>query len=193
MQEIRFHGRGGQGTVVASILLAKAFFRSGYFVQSFPSFGVERRGAPVEAYLRVDEKKIRRRTQITQPDHILVQDVQLLNGVKVTNGLKTGGWIVINTDKGSFFLNRFPGFRIAAVDAASIAKDHHLGTRTHPIINTAMIGAFAGVLQKPSMEMVAAAIREEIQVRPEENIRAALQAFDTVQRFEMGAYRAGHL
>jgi pyruvate ferredoxin oxidoreductase gamma subunit len=187
MQEIRFHGRGGQGTVVASILLAKAFFKSGYFVQSFPAFGVERRGAPVEAYLRIDEKKIRRRTQITQPDHILVQDIQLLNGVQVTNGLKPRGWIVINTDEGSAFINRFPDFRIAAVDATRIANDQNLGTRTHPIINTAMIGAFAGVLKKPSIDMVAAAITEDIQVKPEENIRAVVQAFETVQRFEMGA------
>ena len=185
MQEIRFHGRGGQGTVLASILLAKAFFKSGYFVQSFPAFGVERRGAPVEAYLRINEEKIRIRTQITQPDHILVQDVQLLNGVQVTNGLKPGGWILINTDDGSAFLNRFPNFRIAAVDATRIANDHHLGTRTHPLINTAMLGAFAGVLKKPSMDALAAAITEDIQAKPANNIRAAAQAFDRVQRFEI--------
>lgn len=187
MQEIRFHGRGGQGTVVASILLAKAFFKSGYFVQSFPAFGVERRGAPVEAYLRICEEKIRIRTQITQPDHILVQDIQLLHGVQVTNGLKPGGWILINTDDGSAFLNRFPNFRIAVVDATRIANDHHLGIRTHPIINTAMLGAFAGILKKPSMDALAAAITEDIQVNPENNIRAAAQAFDTVQRLGMGA------
>ena len=187
MKEIRFHGRGGQGTVVASILLAKAFFKSGYFVQSFPAFGVERRGAPVEAYLRINEEKIRIRTQITRPDHILVQDVQLLNGVQVAKGLKPGGWILINTDDGSVFINRFPTFRIAAVDATRIANDQHLGTRTHPIINTAMLGAFAAVFEKPSMDELAAAITEDIQTRPADNIRAAAQAFDTVQRFEMGA------
>ena len=187
MQEIRFHGRGGQGTVVASILLAKAFFKSGYFVQSFPAFGVERRGAPVEAYLRIGEEKIRLRTQITRPDHILVQDVQLFDRVQVTNGLKSGGWILINTDDGSPFLDRFPNFRIAAVDATRIANDHQLGTRTHPIINTAMIGAFAGVLKKPSMDALTAAITEDIQVKPANNIRAATQAFDTVQRLGMGA------
>jgi pyruvate ferredoxin oxidoreductase gamma subunit/2-oxoisovalerate ferredoxin oxidoreductase gamma subunit len=184
MQEIRFHGRGGQGTVVASILLAKAFFKSGYFVQSFPAFGVERRGAPVEAYLRIDKEKIRIRTQITRPDHILVQDVQLLNGVQVTNGLKPGGWILINSGDGSPFSQRFPDFRIAVVDATRIAMDHHLGTRTHPIINTAMIGAFAGILKNPPMEALAAAITEDIQAKPEQNIQAAAQAFVKVQRFE---------
>ena len=186
MQEIRFHGRGGQGTVVAATLLAKAFFKSGYFVQSFPAFGVERRGAPVEAYLRINEEKIRIRTQITRPDHILVQDVQLLNVVPVASGLKPGGWILINTDDASAFLNRFSDFRVAAVDATRIAIDHHLGTRTHPIINTSMIGALAGVLKTPPMEALAAAIAENIQVKPEENIRAAARAFDTVQRFDGG-------
>ena len=187
MQEIRFHGRGGQGTVVASILLAKAFFKSGYFVQSFPAFGVERRGAPVEAYLRIDADRITVRTQITRPDHILVQDVQLLNSVPVTSGLKPGGWILINTDDGAAFLNRFPGFRIAAVDATRIAMSLRLGTRTHPIINTAMIGAFAGVLRHPPMQALADAITEEIQINSQQNIRAAGQAFDTVKRFDVGA------
>ena len=79
MQEIRFHGRGGQGTVVASILLAKAFFNAGYWVQAFPVFGVERRGAPVEAYLRLDKEKILTRSNVYTPDHVIVQDVKLLD------------------------------------------------------------------------------------------------------------------
>jgi 2-oxoacid:acceptor oxidoreductase gamma subunit (pyruvate/2-ketoisovalerate family) len=187
MQEIRFHGRGGQGTVVASTLLANAFFKSGFYVQSFPAFGVERRGAPVEAYLRVDADKILIRSQITRPDHILVQDVQLLDGAAVTSGLKPGGWILINTADGGRFLNRFKGFRIAAVDATRIARDHHLGTRTHPIINTAMIGAFAGLLASPSMEALTAAIREAIAVKPEQNMKAAERAFETVRRFDTAA------
>ena len=82
MEEIRFHGRGGQGTVVASIILAKAFFKAGYYVQTFPVFGVERRGAPVEAYLRLDRRKIRIRSNIYTPDHVLVQDVKLLGSEK---------------------------------------------------------------------------------------------------------------
>lgn len=181
MQAIRFHGRGGQGTVVASILLARAFFKAGSFVQSFPAFGVERRGAPVEAYLRVDEDKIRIRCQVTRPDHILVQDVQLLDSVPVTSGLKAGGWMLINTPDGAMFARRFPDFRIAAVDATRIAGEHGLGTATRPIINTAMIGAFAGIFGTPSMEAVAASILEEIAVKPEANIEAAAQAFKSVQ------------
>ncbi|HAO22355.1 MAG TPA: pyruvate ferredoxin oxidoreductase, partial [Desulfobacteraceae bacterium] len=88
MQEIRFHGRGGQGTVVASVILAKAFFKAGLWVQTFPVFGVERRGAPVEAYLRLDDKKILIRSNLYAPDHIVVQDPKLLETADVTKGLK---------------------------------------------------------------------------------------------------------
>jgi len=185
MQEIRFHGRGGQGTVVASMLLAKAFFKSGYSVQSFPAFGVERRGAPVEAYLRIDRKKIRVRCNVSRPDHILVQDIQLLQAVKVTQGLKTGGWILLNSAGGSVFIERFPEFRIAAVDATRIAVERHLGTRTHPHINTAMVGAMAAILEVPSLDSVLAAIREAIEVKSEENVKAAALAYETVQRFDI--------
>lgn len=184
MQEIRFHGRGGQGTVVASMLLAKAYFKSGYSVQSFPAFGVERRGAPVEAFLRIDRKKIRIRCNVTRPDHILVQDIQLLKSVDVIHGLKPGGWILINTKDGGVLRRRFSGFRVAAVDATHIAVAHQLGSRTHPFINTAMIGALAGILEAPSLESISAAIREDIEVKSEDNVKAAIAAYETVQRFD---------
>jgi len=110
MLEIRFHGRGGQGTVVASILLAKAFFDAGYYVQTFPLFGVERRGAPVEAYLRLDKKKILIRSNIYTPDHIIVQDVKLLGSIDVTSGFKPGGTILINSKEIPDNLEPFPAF-----------------------------------------------------------------------------------
>jgi len=181
MQEIRFHGRGGQGTVVAAILLSKAFFQSGYHVQSFPSFGVERRGAPVEAYLRIGTKKILARYSISAPDHILVQDNRLMKTVPVTRGLKPGGWILINTPPGVDFGQMFSSFRLAAVDATHIAVHHGLGTRTHPLVNTAMIGAFARILEAPSIHAVTAVIKAEIPVRSNENAQAALEAFESVQ------------
>ncbi len=85
MQEIRFHGRGGQGTVLASIALAKAFFQAGKWVQTFPVFGSERRGAPVEAYLRLDDSKIYVRSNVYEPDHVVVQDLRLLQLVKTAH------------------------------------------------------------------------------------------------------------
>lgn len=180
MIEVRFHGRGGQGTVVASILMAKAFFRAGYFVQSFPLFGVERRGAPVEAYLRLDTRKILIRTNVYTPDHVVVLDPTLLGAVDVTRGLKPGGWILVNASTVPEDLAAFAPFRLATVDATRIALKHALGTRTHPIVNTAMMGAFARVLGEPPLEAVVHAIREEIPIKTEANIAAAREAYDTV-------------
>jgi len=184
MLEIRFHGRGGQGTVVATILLAKAFFRAGYQVQSFPVFGVERRGAPVEAYIRLDREPILTRTNVYTPDHVAVQDRTLLQNIDVTKGLKPGGWVLINSPVAPDNLSSFATFRFAFVDASRIALRYHLGTRTHPIVNTSMIGAFARILEMPPLDAVAAAIREEIPAGCEENIRAAEDAFNEVRTME---------
>ncbi len=181
MVEIRFHGRGGQGTVVASILMAKAFFQAGYQVQSFPLFGVERRGAPVEAYLRLDEKKILVRTNVYTPDHVVVLDQTLLHGVDITRGLKPDGWVLINGPAPPPDLTPFEGFRLAHVDATRIALAHRLGTRTHPIVNTAMMGAFARVLGAPPLEAVFEAIREEVPTKPDANCKAAEDAYHNVQ------------
>ena len=181
MQEIRFHGRGGQGTVVASILLAKAFFNAGYYVQTFPVFGVERRGAPVEAFLRLDKRKILIRSNVYTPDHVVIQDVKLLLNVDVFKGLKPEGWILINSPGLPDSLEPFSGYKLAFVNATHIAMENGLGTRTHPIINTAMIGAFARILEIPPMDSIGAAIENEIQDKPRQNIKAVKQAFANVQ------------
>lgn len=181
MLEIRFHGRGGQGTVVATILLAKAFFRAGYQVQSFPFFGVERRGAPVEAYVRLNKEKILLRTNVYHPDHVIVQDQTLLHGVNVTRGLKPGGWILINASAAPDDREPFAGFRLAFVDANRIALKHQLGTRTHPIVNTAMIGALARIIDMPPLDAIREVIREEVPDTSEGNILAAEDAYREVQ------------
>jgi 2-oxoacid:acceptor oxidoreductase gamma subunit (pyruvate/2-ketoisovalerate family) len=181
MVEIRFHGRGGQGTVVATILLAKAFFQAGYHVQSFPLFGVERRGAPVEAYLRLDRVKILVRTNVYTPDHVVVLDHTLLATADVARGLKRGGWILLNAPEPPADLTSFAGFHLAFVDATRIALQQRLGTRTHPIVNTALTGALARVLGVPPLAAIAEAIREEVPGMAEENIRAAEVAFSEVR------------
>ena len=183
MVEIRFHGRGGQGTVVATILLAKAFFRDGYHVQSFPLFGVERRGAPVEAYLRFDRKEILIRTNVYTPDHVVVLDKTLLESIDVTFGLKPDGWILINRPELPAHLNSWSGYRLAFVDATHIALYNGLGTRTHPIVNTPMMGALARVLGMPSMEAISKAIQREVPSKPKANRRAAEMAYEKVQLF----------
>jgi len=181
MQEIRFHGRGGQGTVVASILMAKAFFKAGYYVQTFPVFGVERRGAPVEAYLRLAKEKILIRSNVYTPDHVVVQDAKLLQTIDVTSGLKPGGWILINAPAPPQNLALFTGYRLAWVDATGIAVHNQLGLGTQPIINTTMIGAFARVLEGPPFEMISEAIQQEITTQPQKNVSASQQAHEQVQ------------
>ena len=101
MIEIRFHGRGGQGAVIGSEVLAHAFFIEDKYVQAFPAFGVERRGAPVMAFCRIDDKEIYLRNQIYEPDHIVVLDSSMLESVGVTQGLKKNGSVLINCKRSS--------------------------------------------------------------------------------------------
>jgi len=181
MLEIRFHGRGGQGTVVATILMSKAFFRAGYQVQSFPFFGVERRGAPVEAYLRLDKSKILLRTNVYTPDHVVVLDRTLMGSIDVTRGMKDGGTILINSPAAPPNLEAFSRFRLACVDANRIAQNNQIGSRTHPIVNTSMMGAVARVLDMPPLEDVVAAIRDEVPGDAERNVTAAREAYEAVR------------
>jgi len=180
MIEIRFHGRGGQGAVVASKLLASAFFKEGKFVQSFPAFGVERRGAPVMAFLRINNERIKLRTNIYQPDHIVVLDPTLIDVVDVTGGLKPEGWILINSDRHPGEFKDFSSFRVAAIDASRIAVKHCLGSRTQPIVNTAILGAFSRATGLVSVEAVVESIKESAPVKKEANVQAALEAYEDI-------------
>ena len=98
MVEIRFHGRGGQGTVVTSKILADAISKEGNYVQAYPEFGVERRGAPVFAFIRIDNKPIYDKSRIYEPDHVVVVEPTLVEAIDVTEGLKEGGTIIVNSD-----------------------------------------------------------------------------------------------
>jgi 2-oxoacid:acceptor oxidoreductase gamma subunit (pyruvate/2-ketoisovalerate family) len=181
MIEVRFHGRGGQGAVVASKVLAVACFHEGFYVQSFPAFGVERRGAPVMAFLRVDQKPIQLRVNIYQPDHIIVLDPTLIDAVDVTSGLKANGWILINSSHPPEVFGQLKGFQIATVDATSIAIRNGLGSRTNPIVNTAILGAFSKVTGLVGIDSVALSIREELTVKKDDNAKAAREAYQEVK------------
>lgn len=183
MVEIRFHGRGGQGAVIASKLLANAMFLEGKYVQSFPKFGVERRGAPVEAFLRMDYKPINLRCAIYTPDHVVVLDPTLIEQIDITLGLKEGGIIVINSENSpSYFNERFKKrFRVATVDASGIAVKYRLGTRVQPIVNTAMCGAFAKATGLVSLSSVLKSIMEEAPIKKEANAEAASEAYNLLK------------
>jgi len=178
MIEIRFHGRGGQGTVVASKVLADAVAKEGSFVQAYPEFGVERRGAPVFAFIRIDDKPIYDKSRIYAPDHVVVVDPTLVEAIDVTDGLKDGGWIIINSDKKPAEF-KFPSrFKVAAINATEIAVRNKLGTLAAPIVNTAIIGAVVKIMGLTKLESLVAAIREGIPIKREENIQAAREAYE---------------
>lgn len=191
MIEIRFHGRGGQGAVVASTILAVACFIEGKYCQAFPAFGVERRGAPVEAYIRVDANKVQLRTNVYTPDHVLVLDPTLIEAIDVTRGLKPGGTLLLNTDKAGDAFPRFSSHSLATVDATRIALTHRLGSRTHPIVNTAILGAFARATGLVSIEAVCEAIHQEVPAHQEANIAAARQAFVELNFIHFAATACG--
>jgi 2-oxoisovalerate/pyruvate ferredoxin oxidoreductase gamma subunit len=177
MRELRIHGRGGQGAVIASKLLAAAIFREGRSIQSFPAFGVERRGAPVTAFLRISEGPILLRCEITEPDDLMVLDPTLVEAVDVSVGLKPGGSILINSERDPLTYTRLrETYRVATVDASGIARTHGIGSKTQPIVNTAILGAFAVYSQMVSLDSVLEAIRNDVPLAAEDNVKAAEEA-----------------
>jgi 2-oxoacid:acceptor oxidoreductase gamma subunit (pyruvate/2-ketoisovalerate family) len=180
MTEIRFHGRGGQGAVVASEIFASALFKEGKYVQTFPEFGVERRGAPVQAFLRFDEKPIRLRCKVYAPDHVIILDSVLLRTQDVTQGLKPGGWILLNSDKEPREFS-FPNFRVATIDATGIAIKYKLGPKTAPIVNTAVLGSFIRVSELAHLENIYKSIPEYVPVKIDDNIKATGEAYEMVR------------
>jgi 2-oxoacid:acceptor oxidoreductase gamma subunit (pyruvate/2-ketoisovalerate family) len=178
MIEIRFHGRGGQGAVMASKILASALFKEGKYAQAFPAFGAERRGAPVMAFTRFDRKTITRRSMVYEPDHVVVLDEPILEVVDVTAGLKENGWILINTPKPPSSFSRLGQFRVATVDANRIAQENGLGSVTSPVVNTVILGAFAKITGLVGVKAVLEGIKEYVPAKPEANVAAAKAAFE---------------
>lgn len=183
MYEIRFHGRGGQGAVTAANILAAAAFKQGYDVQAFPMFGVERRGAPVTAFTRMDDKPIDIKTQIYEPDTVVVLDPTLLEVVNVTDGLREGGEVIINSQKDPAHFS-FEGYRVFTVDATGIAVENKLGTRTNPIVNTAILGSYSKIVGNVNMESIESAIIENAPIKTDENVKAARDAFKSTKGVE---------
>ncbi len=156
MMEITICGRGGQGGVTLAKIIASAYFLKGKYVQAFGVYAAERSGAPIQAFVRVDDEEITNHNQVQHPDHIVVLDRTLIaSGMDAT--LKPDGFLIINTpaDK-TDYKDHFSGRKVATVDATSIAVDNGLGTRTVPIVNTTMAGSIARVLGLTLTEILAA-------------------------------------
>ncbi|MFO7889221.1 MAG: 2-oxoacid:acceptor oxidoreductase family protein [bacterium] len=183
MIEIRFHGRGGQGAVKASDILAMAAFEEGKQVQAFPFFGVERRGAPVTAFTRISEDEIRIHCYIYEPDVLVVLDPSLIGAVPISEGLKPNGKIIINTQRKpkDFSFPDAESPEIHTVDCSSIAVKHGLGSKSAPIVNTAILGAIASATKLVGIESIMNAIKEKIPVKKEKNALAAKETYDNLQ------------
>jgi len=160
MYEIRFHGRGGQGVVTAAILLAEAAVLDGLWSQAIPFFGAERRGAPVVAFTRISNKPIRIHSQVYSPNAVVILDEKLLRIKAVLEGLKENGVIIVNSSGDIENLKRL-GQRAFTVDATSIALKLGLVVAGWPIVNTAMLGAIAKVLNIVSIDSIEKCIRRK--------------------------------
>jgi len=158
MKGIRFHGRGGEGVVIAAELLAAAAFKEGKGVQSFPFFGGERRGAPVTAFVRVSDRPIRLRGPLYSPNYVVVLS-PFLPGVDVADGLKKTGLLLIN-GQGRRKRAEYEGCRVVKVDATKIALKLGLVIAGFAVVNTIMVGALARATRIVTIESVQAAIRE---------------------------------
>ena len=177
MKEVRIHGRGGQGGVTAAELLAHAAFAEGKWAQSFAFFGAERRGAPVEAFLRIADKPNPIRSRIYNPDYVLVFDPKLLEVVDVTDGLKEDGIVIMNTANKPGEAG-IKGHRLATVDATGIALELDLLVAGLPVVNTTMTGAFAKATGEVKLESVTEAIRMQWHGSVgEKNAEAAARAY----------------
>lgn len=181
MFQIRFHGRGGQGVVTAAEMLSVAAFLEGKHAAAFPSFGSERMGAPVMSFCRIDDKEIRLREPVMDPDVLIVQDPTLFRVVNVFGGLKPDGYLLINSARSAAELGlsdaiaKLPAGHVKMVPAADIAL-HHVG---RPLPNAALLGAFSALTGVVKFDSVAAAIREAFAGKiGEANVAAAKASYD---------------
>ena len=175
--EIRWHGRGGQGAVTSAELVAKAAINEGKYAQAFPSFGPERRGAPVLAFVRISSKQpIKIRSEIAQPDVVVVLDPGLLRIVNVTSGLKENGVLIINTRSSIQDIESEFGakWQLAIIDATKIAREL-LGV---PITNTTMVGALIRATGVVKLESLFEPLKQRFERLAERNINAMKRAYE---------------
>lgn len=182
MREYRIHGRGGQGSVAAAYLLAAAAFEAGYTCQAFPAFGAERRGAPVMAFVRIDDKPITLRSQVLTPDFMIVQDDTLLLDPNLARGLNPEGAMLVNSRKPASEFAKFKT-RVIAIPATELAVE----VIGRPIPNTALLAAFLALTEHLPQTALAAALKGRFSGPVlEKNLELIKQAAGSV---EAGAWK----
>jgi pyruvate ferredoxin oxidoreductase gamma subunit len=190
MYQVRIHGRGGQGVVTATEMMSIAAFHEGRNAQAFPSFGSERTGAPVMAFCRIDDKEIRVREPVVEPDCLIIQDPTLLHQVDLFQGLRPNGFVLINTSRALDALGiadiaaRDPHGHLLTVPASELAMKH-IG---RPLPNAALLGGFAAFARRVQIGSIISAIAEKFSGEiASANIAAARAAYDWVVAEMKGA------
>jgi len=181
MIEIKFNGRGGQGAVVASEILGRAFFLEGKYPQCFSLFGGERRGAPLVGFLRVDDEPILLKCRIKHPDQMIIFDLSLTDEKEIFQELKPNGLILINSNEEIDFFKNLRRFKIGLVNAGLIARKVGLGGT----FNMAMLGAYVRLTHLVKMETLIEAVRRTVPAKIELNIKAVKEAYEQAKVFEI--------
>ena len=179
MKEIRIHARAGQGAITTASLLGYAYFLKGMFPYAFPSFGAARMGAPMNAFVRVDSKHVRLRSQIYEPDYVLVMDSTLMRGFNCFSGLKDNGIVIISGDEADVIVPKVKAKqKVFFVPANEIAMKH-IG---RPLGNTALLGAFCAATGELTMEDLNEALRHRFAEKLQDgNIKAAKEGFEIIK------------
>ena len=179
MLEFRFHGRGGQGAVTSAELLAVSAVADNKFAQAFPSFGPERRGAPLQAFARISDTKIRNRSKVYEPNVVLVLDYSLISMVNVLEGIKEDGLLVVSSNKSIEEVRKDTKWdgKLAVVDGIGIAMKHI----KRPINNTVMLGALIKASNCVSLETMKKAVEHRFGKIAAVNNAALMEAYETAQ------------
>ena len=186
MKEIRFHGSGGHGAVVAAKLLADAAAKSGHQSQSFASYGALRRGGKVEAYVRISDDRVTLHCKMYEPDYLVIMDEQFVGDTDVMSGLKEGGTILINSARPASAFSSLGAYHVATVDAYQIARERGLSLPGGmPVINTTILGALVGILPEVRLDDLLEVIRKGTP-RPNENVDSAREGCESVTRSASG-------
>ncbi|MDD5347451.1 MAG: 2-oxoacid:acceptor oxidoreductase family protein [Candidatus Omnitrophica bacterium] len=178
MKEIRIHARAGQGAITTAAILGYAYFSKGMYPYAFPNFGAARMGAPMNAFVRVDAKPVRLRSQIYEPDYVIIVDASLLRGFNCFAGLKEDGIAIVNQREGVEIPKLKAKQKLFVVPANEIA----LKTIGRPLGNTALLGAFSAATNELDVESLNAAVKQRFSGKAlEGNIEAIKQGFEFVK------------
>lgn len=181
MKEIRIHARAGQGAITTAAILAEAYFKEGMYPYAFPSFGAARMGAPMNAFVRVDSKPVRLRSQIYEPDCVIIVDETLMRGFNCFSGLKEGGIAIINAKDS----DKIPPLSAKQKKFVIPANEIALKAIGRPLGNTALIGAYAAATGEIKLDTLIEVVRGKFKGKAEEgNVTAVKQGYELIKNLK---------